>query len=45
MENDESVPLTVTAAGFVSGNETNFCYSDDDVVYSEEENVKDASGW
>ena len=44
MENDESVPPTVTAAGFVSGNETNFCYSDDDVVYSEEENVNNLVG-
>ena len=45
MENDESVPPAVAAAVFFSGNETNFCYSDDDVVYSEEENVNNASGW
>ena len=45
MENDESVPPIVTAAGFVVGNETNFCYSDDEVVHSQDENVKDASGW
>ena len=45
MEDDASVPLTLTAAGFVSENETSFCYSDDDVVYLEEENAKDASGW
>ena len=45
MENDKSVPPTVTAGGFVSENETNFCYSDDDVVYPEVENVNDASGW
>ena len=45
MENDESVPPAVAAAGFVSGNETKFCYSDDDVVYSEDKNVNNASGW
>ena len=45
MEDDESVPPAVAAAGFFNGNETNFCYSDDDVVYSEEEKVNIASGW
>ena len=45
MDDEETVPLAVTATGFAGGNETNFCYSDDDVVYTEEENIEDASGW
>ena len=45
MDDEEVVPPTVTATGFVGGNETNFCFSDDDMVYTEEENIEDASGW
>ena len=44
MEGDAVSPAGASA-GFVSGNETKICYSDDDVVYSEEENVCTASGW
>ena len=44
MDGDATSPAGA-AAGFVNGNGTNFCYSDDDVIYSEEENVCTASGW
>ena len=45
MDDEEVVPPAVAATGFVSGNETNFCFSDDDVIYTEEENIGDSSGW
>ena len=45
MYDEEVVPPAVAATGFVSENETNFCFSDDDVIYTEEENIGDSSGW
>ena len=45
MDDEEVVPPAVAATGFFSGNETNFCFSDDDVIYTEEENVGNSSGW
>ena len=37
--------LDAQAAGFQSGYETNFCYSDKDVIASEGENMFFVSGW
>ena len=46
MEDEETgSPLIVTATGFISGNETVYNYSDDDVVESEVEVARVASGW
>ena len=42
---DDAAALPGTLTGFVSGNETNFCYSDDDVIYSEVDAVVTSSGW
>ena len=42
---DETAPPQGTVTGFVSGNETNFCYTDDDVIFSEVEAVVTPSGW
>ena len=35
MDNDEGAPPPVTSTGFVSGNETGYNYSEDDIVHSE----------
>ena len=42
---DDAAPPPGTVTGFVSGNETNFCYSDDDVICSEADAVVTSSGW
>ena len=45
MEGEESsVPIFLTA-GFVSGNETAFGYSDDDLVSSESDVGRTVPGW
>ena len=45
MEDDEVVPPTVAAAGFVSGNETVYGHSDAELVTSDIEFVRATSGW
>ena len=45
MDDEKVVSPAVAAIGFISGNETNLCFSDDDVIYTEEENIGDSSGW
>ena len=44
MDDDTARPQG-TITGFVSGNETNFCYADDDEIFSEEETAVTSSGW
>ena len=41
----DTVPLPGTATGFVSGNETSYNFTDDDVIYSEMEVSRPTSGW
>ena len=45
MEDEDTSRSTGAAQGFVSGNETNYNYSDDVVVHSEWEAAIFASGW
>ena len=47
MDDDSDLPPLTPApkSEFVSGNETNFCYSDDDVFLSEVEVTITSSGW
>ena len=45
MDDDESVPPPVTSTGFVSGNETVFGFSDDDVVPSGSDIGHTVPGW
>ena len=45
MEDKDAVSPTVAATGFISGNETIYNYSDDDVVESEVEVARVASSW
>ena len=42
---DAVVPPSGAVAGTVSGNETNFCYTDDDVVFSDVDAAITSSGW
>ena len=42
---DAVVPSSGAVAGTVSGNETNFCYTDDDVVFSDVDAAITSSGW
>ena len=42
---DEVAPSSGAVAGTVSGNETTFCYTDDDVIHSEVDAVTTSSGW
>ena len=42
---DAVVPSSGAVAGTVSGNETNFCYTDDDVVFSDVDAATTSSGW
>ena len=42
---DDSAPLAGIGTGFVSGNETTFNFTDDDVVPSDVDISRSASGW
>ena len=45
MENEESERPATVATGFVSGNETGYNYSEDDVVHSRGVIGMSTSGW
>ena len=45
MEGEEGVRSTGVVTVFISGNETNCKYPDDDVVHSKGEVSRAASGW
>ena len=42
---DSSAPPAGTGTGFISGNETTFNFTDDDIVPSDVEFSRSASGW
>ena len=44
MDKESEIPAA-TAAGCLSGNETNYCYSDDDFLHSEGDPVCHVPGW